>query len=316
MLKQENYKILDRMIYDYRRYLFSGVVGEYLNHRRGSSNEFHDYREYMPGDDLRNINWKGYIRHGKLFTKQFHEEAFFYVHLLIDNSRSMAVLEDKKYAAIRLANSLAYIALAVRLPVHVELLCKYHPGLRQQTAVPVRNIRQLELHLERYFSPPLRVAKKWWQWGPREKEENPYEKDLEQVSNSVMSYARNYHKKSGLALFISDFLYEPERLNELVRCLLKANFETRAIQITSPEETPEGVQVVDKKGQVRLFDAETGEVLPVEFTPEAYRESYEAHAAQIAAVMKNNQLPILNFLANEPAVLFIRNHMMELGIVR
>ncbi len=128
MTTQENYSVLDRMIYDYRRYLFSGVVGEYLNHRRGSSNEFHDYRQYIPGDDLRNINWKGYIRHGKLFTKQLHEEAYFHLNILIDNSRSMGILVDKKQAAIRLANSLAYIALAVRLPVQVELLCKYHKG--------------------------------------------------------------------------------------------------------------------------------------------------------------------------------------------
>lgn len=304
------------MIYDYRRYLFSGVVGEYLNHRRGSSNEFHDYREYMPGDDLRNINWKGYVRHGKLFTKQFHEEAFFHVHILIDNSRSMAILEDKKSAAIRLANALAYIALAVRLPVHVELLCRYQQQGFQKGGIPVKNIRQMEQFLDRHFSPPAKKKKKWWQLGRKEKEENPFEKDLEQMTNAIGAYAKNQYKKTGLALFISDFLYEPERLNTIVRRLLKANFETRAIQITSPSETPEGVQTMDHKGQIRLLDAETGETLPIEFKPEAYQASFEQHARQIADIMSNHQLPVLNFFTDEPAVLFIRTHMMGLGIIR
>ena len=51
--------------------------------------EFADYRNYVPGDDLRSIDWNIYGRSDKLFLKLFEEEEDLHIYLLIDVSDSM-----------------------------------------------------------------------------------------------------------------------------------------------------------------------------------------------------------------------------------
>ena len=55
----------------------------------GFSVEFASHREYMPGDDLRHINWRLFGRHEKLFVKEYDAETNVDVHLIVDASQSM-----------------------------------------------------------------------------------------------------------------------------------------------------------------------------------------------------------------------------------
>jgi uncharacterized protein (DUF58 family) len=66
--------------------------------KKGTSIEFADYQEYMPGDDFRYIDWNIYGRLDKLLIKTFKEEEELSVHILFDVSRSMLYPEeDKKF---------------------------------------------------------------------------------------------------------------------------------------------------------------------------------------------------------------------------
>jgi uncharacterized protein (DUF58 family) len=80
---------------------------------RGNSLQLVDFRPYVPGDDLRQVDWNVYGRSGELFVRLYEDERVLTVHLLIDVSQSMDWgMPNKREAALRLAAALSYIALS------------------------------------------------------------------------------------------------------------------------------------------------------------------------------------------------------------
>ena len=63
--------------------------GERRSLKRGASVEFADYRDYVPGDDLRRVDWNVYARLDRPFIKLREEEEDLAVHILVDASQSM-----------------------------------------------------------------------------------------------------------------------------------------------------------------------------------------------------------------------------------
>lgn len=80
----------------------------------GQSIEFLQHREYVPGDDLRHVDWQVWARQDRLYIKQFEEDTNMRVNLLVDVSSSMnygnGPLNKNEYAAT-IAASLAYLVL-------------------------------------------------------------------------------------------------------------------------------------------------------------------------------------------------------------
>ena len=96
--------------------LKNNVAGMFGGNRRsknfGSSCEFADYRDYMPGDDVSKIDWNAYGRFDKLYQKLYFDERQMHTRIYIDVSRSMAHSgDDKAVAAIRLAAAFAYLSV-------------------------------------------------------------------------------------------------------------------------------------------------------------------------------------------------------------
>ena len=79
------------------RKIFRGrMKGERRSPRKGQSVEFADFRNYVPGDDLRFVDWNTYARLEKLFLKMFLEEEDLHFYALIDASNSMSFGEPTK----------------------------------------------------------------------------------------------------------------------------------------------------------------------------------------------------------------------------
>ena len=96
--------------------LKNNVAGRYGgNHQSktyGSSCEFADYRDYIPGDDITKIDWNAFARFEKLYLKLYLDERQVHTRIYIDASRSMAYGKGKKDAqAIRIAAALAYLSV-------------------------------------------------------------------------------------------------------------------------------------------------------------------------------------------------------------
>lgn len=88
------------------------LSGNRKSAQKGSSTEFSDFREYMPGDDIRRIDWNAYGRLDRLYVKEYMEEKEAVVSVLIDTSASMDYGGKKKSElACMLAAAMAYLGL-------------------------------------------------------------------------------------------------------------------------------------------------------------------------------------------------------------
>ncbi|MCE9520573.1 MAG: DUF58 domain-containing protein [Verrucomicrobia bacterium] len=98
---------------------WTGVTGNVLGQGTGSSIDFQDQRQYMPGDDPRHINWQAYARSGQYTMKLYRQEVTPRVDLIFDTSGSM-FLDEKKTARTW---ELLYFCLesALRLGASVKL---------------------------------------------------------------------------------------------------------------------------------------------------------------------------------------------------
>ncbi len=86
--------------------------GERSSLRKGSSLEFSDYREYLPGDDIRSIDWNVYARTDRLFLKLFLEDESKPVYFVVDASESMGFGDPTKFEYARaFALALSYVSL-------------------------------------------------------------------------------------------------------------------------------------------------------------------------------------------------------------
>src|SRR5215204_6457921 len=100
------------------RALVEGLrVGDHKSPYRGFSVEFVQHREYVPGDDLRHIDWRVYGRAERYTIKQFEQETNFIGHVLLDASKSMLYgdgRENKLEYAKLLAATLAFVIVHQR----------------------------------------------------------------------------------------------------------------------------------------------------------------------------------------------------------
>jgi uncharacterized protein (DUF58 family) len=72
------------------RHIASGVLsGMHRSAYHGYSVEFAEHRQYVPGDDIRHIDWRLFGRQERLYIKQYEEETNLTVYLLVDTSKSM-----------------------------------------------------------------------------------------------------------------------------------------------------------------------------------------------------------------------------------
>lgn len=88
----------------------AGRSGELLGRGTGSSLEFQEYREYVPGDDIRHLDWGAYARSDTLMVRLFREEISPRTEILLDASRSMASGPLKQRVAAQLASLFALLS--------------------------------------------------------------------------------------------------------------------------------------------------------------------------------------------------------------
>jgi uncharacterized protein (DUF58 family) len=107
------------------RTLVEGLrVGDHKSPYRGFSVEFVQHREYVPGDDIRHIDWKGYARSDRYTIKQYEQETNFTAHLMVDASNSMLYGDkdsNKLEFAKTLTAALAYLIVHQRDSVALDV---------------------------------------------------------------------------------------------------------------------------------------------------------------------------------------------------
>lgn len=216
------------------RKIFRGrMKGERRSPRKGQSVEFADFRNYVPGDDLRFVDWNTYARLEKLFLKMFLEEEDLHFYALIDASSSMDFGQPTKLRyATQLAAALAFIGLIRSDRVKIETLDQ-----SDREAAPTfrgrRSLWRMLDYLER-IEPggPVPLA--------------------EGVKNFCL---RNSGK--GILLLISD-LMDKTGYEAALRYLVAQDMDVYVVQVLSAEEIDPEIQ-----GDLRLIDCEDGDLADV-----------------------------------------------------
>ena len=216
------------------RKIFRGrMKGERRSKRKGQSVEFADFRNYVPGDDLRFIDWNLFARLDRLFLKLFLEEEDLHFYALIDASRSMSFGEPTKLQfAKQLAASLGFIGLCRADRVKIEALgtSRSNPG------------------------PALRGRSSLWRMIEYLDKVEPDQNVP--LSQSLKDFALCNSGK-GIVVLITD-LMDKNGYESALRFLLARQMDIYVIHVLAPEELEPEVQ-----GDLKLVDAEDGDIAEI-----------------------------------------------------
>jgi len=252
---------------------FAGAAhGERRSTRRGISVEFADFRNYTHGDDLRYVDWNVYARLEKLFLKLYVEEEDLHVHLLLDTSRSMGFgSPGKLLAAQRICAALGYIALCNFDRVSVT-------AITGRLGVRLRDIRGKN-NAFTLFS---------WLKGLRADGTTDFARTLTEYTLLA--------RKPGLVIVVSDFL--APGVEDGLRALVGRRFSPTLLQVLAPEELNPPFA-----GDLRLVDAETGEVREVTITTgllNRYQQRLQAHREMLEGLGNRYGVNYVRTLTSEP----------------
>ena len=248
---------LDGLYFAAKQLVDGLYTGRHASPLRGSGIEFHDYRPYTPGDDLRSIDWKRYGRTDRYYLKRYRRETDLNLHVMVDGSASMdfATLNSKprsdqptKYmVAQQLAAALTTLAIRqgdrAALGVFDQQLRCLH--------APTGSLRQLQTMLADLE-----------QTAPA-----PGEVDL---ASSLEQLAHTLRGRKAAIAVVSDLLDETEPMMAVFDRLRFAGHEVLVFQVLTPDE----LALPSESRGLRMIDSESGP--SINTRPQQVAGSYQA----------------------------------------
>ncbi|UCG91422.1 MAG: DUF58 domain-containing protein [candidate division WOR-3 bacterium] len=189
------------------------LSGLHASPYKGFSQEFADYRQYMPGDEPKRIDWKVFGRRDRLYVKEYQEETNLRAYLLLDKSGSMqygGTLNKLEYAKY-LTASLAYLLFKQKDSVGIATFDTTINEIILPSSKRVNFMRILETI------------------------ENSRPGGETSLSN-VLSELAQKMKRRGLVILISDLFDEPERVITSLRSFRCRKHEVLVFQILDEDE--------------------------------------------------------------------------------
>jgi uncharacterized protein (DUF58 family) len=246
--------------------VFTGRMrAERRTKKKGSGLEFADHRDYAPGDDFRFVDWNVYQRFGRLLVRLYEEEEDLSIYFIVDCSTSMGFGDGKKFdQARRLAAALAYVGLANLDRITIVGVSDGVVASRMPTTKGKGRIFKVFEFL-RSLEPG----------------------GTTELQDSLKTFVAQ-HKRRGLAVLVSDF-YDPAGFEQGINVLRYARFEPYALHVVDPSESrPE------LKGDVRLYDCETGDEREVTVTQkvlERMQAAWQAYLDELERFCTGRQVP-------------------------
>lgn len=253
------------------------LVGLHKSPYHGFSVEFSEHRQYMPGDNIRNIDWKVYGRTNRYYIKQYEEETNLRAYLLLDISGSMDYASGKiskiQYASY-LSAALAYLLIKQRDAVGlVTFSDKIEKLLAPKSS-------QSFLHFILKEIDGIRIAQK-----------------KTEVSEMLHIMAEKIQRKS-LIILLTDFLYEdPALILEGLKHFRHYKHEMLVFNIMDPND-----KYFNFGDDATFSDMETGEKLKTQpyFLRERYREKIDEFYGNLEKECLKYHIDFQNILSNEP----------------
>ncbi|HPW95225.1 MAG TPA: DUF58 domain-containing protein [Fibrobacteraceae bacterium] len=257
MLSKEVLKTVSRIELSVRGTLDSVMTGAYHSSFKGNGMEFSEVREYVPGDDIRSIDWNVTARTGTPYVKKFVEERELTMLLMVDASSSSEFgsgLEMKGEVMATLTALLAFAAIKNNDKVGLLIFTD-----------------QVEL----YISPAkgrkhvLRLIREILYFKPKQHGTN--------IQNAL-EYAGKLLNRRAVVVVMSDFL---DSGYERAFKVLRKRHDVLAVSVVDPRETE-----LPPVGLVELEDPETGETLLIDTGDPQFREAFVREAKKQTKDMK------------------------------
>lgn len=242
--------------------------------RVGAGLELADHRDYVPGDDLRYLDWNLYGRLDRRALRLFEEDEDMAVDVLVDASLSMGMGQPPKLElALQLGAALAYVALANLDRVAVTALGEQPAGLpRQRGKGRILGVLRLFEEVAATGRAPLSAA-----------------------LHGFLS--RRTGRGRGVVAVISDF-YDPAGPRAALDLLRAHRLDPIAVQVTAPDELAPAL-----RGDLRLRDVETGETHDLTLSAAAvaaYQRRLAGLRRELEAHCRERGIPCFSVTSDQP----------------
>lgn len=227
------------------------LSGLHASPYKGFSQEFADYRQYMPGDEPKRIDWKVYGRRDRYYIKEYQEETNLRAYILLDKSgsmgygRTLSKLEYTKY----LSASLAYLLFKQKDGVGIVTFDK---ELREIIVPSSKKV---------YFMRILETIERAKPGG-------------ETSLSFVLSQLSQKLKRRGLVILLSDLFDDPDSVVRSLRSFRSRKHEILVFQILDRDE-----YTFPFERSAIFSDLESSDELVVQ--PNIVRESYQKRFTQL-----------------------------------
>lgn len=229
-------------------------LGEYHSAFKGQGMTFSEFREYVPGDDVRTIAWPLIARTGKVYIKKYDEEREMTVIIAVDVSGSQDFGSQKYFkgeVAAHIAAMLSFAAVgnkdAVGLLLFSDQVELYVPPKKGRGQV-MRILRDLYFHKPASKGTDISVG---------------------------LGHLQSVLKKKAHIFVISDFL--DQQFESALRRLSKKH-DTAAVVLEDKLELE-----IPRLGVVDFEDPETGELVTVDTSSRSFQREYKAYLDQLKA---------------------------------
>jgi uncharacterized protein (DUF58 family) len=263
------------------------MVGAYLSHFKGRGMDFEELREYVPGDEVRDIDWNVTYRMGRPFVKRFREERELAIVLAVDVSASSAfgsLLRSKREFAAEIAGTLA--VSAARSSDKVALLLFSD---QVELYLPPRKGRR---HI-------LRLIREMLFFEPKHRGTN---------IPAALAFLNHVLHQRSIVFLLTDFLHnsgasavQPGAQRDTVQevGLTNARHDLVCLHLHDPRESS-----LPAAGLLTIEDAETGELLELDSNRAAVREKFAStnaeRLAELDRALRRSGVDTLRFSTGEP----------------
>lgn len=280
---------LERMELVSRKIFRGHLKGERRSRRKGQSVEFMDYRNYVPGDDLRFLDWNLYARLERLFIKLFLEEEELHFYALIDSSASMGFgTPTKLRVAQQIAAALGFIGLC-----HADRVKLY-------TLTGPASVRP----------PVLRGRASVWRMMDYLTSVEP--EGTAPLAESLRRFCLKDTGK-GIVILLSDLL-DKNGYQSALRMLLARQFDIYVIHILCREELDPTLA-----GDLKLVDSEDQDIAEVTISRpllNRYRRTVAAFIEEARQFCTKRGITYLLTDNNQPVERLVLQYLRERGLVR
>lgn len=242
------------------------LIGMHRSPYHGFSVEFAEHRQYFPGDDIGNIDWKVYGRSDRLYIKEYEEETNLKAYILLDSSSSMGFKKDGSVSKLEYAG---YLAAGL-----IYLMMK------QQDAT---GLAIYDEAVRKFFEPHLTYSYMKLLFT----ELSGLEPQSKTSTVNALSALAERIKRRGLIIVISDFLDDTKNVITALKHFRHRKNEVMAFQVLDDAELN-----LDFPADAVFTDMETGERISTQVSAvrAAYKKSVERFVHELKSRCFENDI--------------------------